>query len=176
MKQTLKNYALVAEIVGGVAVVLSLLYVGYQIQLNTAERRAESVKSIAQGNRDLALVYVNNEDAGIAWHKVLDGESLSKRELDLMSDSLYAHLMHLEETYNMHREGYIEDEFMESRVALIELKLLWSDQLRQVYGNMKEEGVFSRSFVDWLDKNLESSRWYESGHPGSSNSAEVGEK
>ncbi len=176
MKHTLQNYALIAEIVGGVAVILSLLYVGYQIQLNTAERRAESLKSIAQGNRDLALVYVNNEEAGIAWHKVLDGEPLSKRELHLMSDSLYAHLMLLEETYNMHREGYIEDEFMESRVALIEQKLLWSDQLRQVYASMKEEGIFSRSFVNWLDNNLESSRWYESGHPNSSSSAAVGEK
>jgi hypothetical protein len=176
MKQTLQNYALIAEIAGGVAVVLSLLYVGYQIQLNTSERRTESIRSITQGNRDLALIYVNNRDAGIAWHKVLDGIPLSEREFQLMSDSLYAHLMLLEETYNMHREGYVEDEFMASRVALIEQKILWSDQLRHVYGSMKEDGIFSSSFIDWLDEKLENSKWYRSGNPNSAESTEAGHK
>ncbi len=92
MRKSLQDYAFIAEIVGGIAVVLSLLYVGFQIQLNTSERRAESVESITAGNRQLALVYVNNNDAGVAWHKMLDGEELTKRELDIMSDALYAHL------------------------------------------------------------------------------------
>ena len=100
MKKTLQDYALLAEIVGALAVVVSLVYVGYQIQLNTAEQKVESVRSLTDGLRQLALVYVNNEKAGIAWHKVLDGEELTKRELNLMSDQIYAHLMAIEEAYS----------------------------------------------------------------------------
>ena len=84
--------------------------------------------------------------------------------------------MLLEETYNLHREGYLEDEFIESRVALIGQKILLSKQLRQVYGSMKEEGIFSMSFIDWLDENLVNSHLYKLSHPNGSGSNEVGQK
>jgi hypothetical protein len=38
----LEKYALVAEIVGAVAIVISLFYVGYQLQLNTNEHAPPS--------------------------------------------------------------------------------------------------------------------------------------
>ena len=38
-KLKLSEWSQLAEIVGAFAVVVSLLYVGYQIQLNTTERR-----------------------------------------------------------------------------------------------------------------------------------------
>ncbi len=163
MKKSLQDYALIAEIFGGIAVVLSLLYVGFQIQLNTAERKADSIQSITSGARELALVYVNNNAAGIAWHKVVDGVELSKRELDLMSDSLYAHLMLVEETYNKYQEGYLDDSFLDARVALIQAKILWSSQLKAVYQEMKKEEIYSKPFTDWLDTRLRESEWYEKG-------------
>ncbi len=161
MRKSLQDYAFIAEIVGGIAVVLSLLYVGFQIQLNTSERRAESVESITAGNRQLALVYVNNNDAGVAWHKMLDGEELTKRELDIMSDALYAHLMLLEETYSKYQQGYIDRDFLDPRVALISHKILLSPQLREVYELMKQVLIYSRPFVEWLDDELRSSEFYD---------------
>ena len=165
MKQTLQNYALLAEIVGGIAVIVSLIYVGYQIEQNTSERRAESIRSITQGNRELALIYVNNSDAGVAWHKVLDGKPLTRRELEIMSDSVYAHLMLLEETYNAFEAGYVTEDFLRPRVALIEQKILWSEELRKVYADMKLAGIFSHKFTQWLDEQLQQSRWFETGRP-----------
>ena len=105
MNEKLQKYALIAEILGGIAVVVSLIYVGFQIQQNTTERRADSIESLNTGYREIALTYVEIKDAGVAWHKVLDGEELTKRDLDVMSDSLFAHLMLLEDTYNKHQQG-----------------------------------------------------------------------
>ncbi len=160
MKKSLQDFALIAEIVGAFAVVVSLLYVGYQIQTNTAERRVASIQSITTGYRDLALVYVNHEQAGIAWHKVLDGEELTKRQLDLMSDSIYAHLMALEEVYDKYRQGYIDEEFLNARVSLMQQKLLLSTQLLKVYEKMKESGIYTQSFIEWLDVELKKSDLY----------------
>ena len=157
MRKSLQEYALLAEIVGAIAVVLSLLYVGYQVQTNTAEQRVDSVQSITSGYRDLALVYVNNEDAGIAWHRVLDGEELTKRQVDLMSDSIYAHLMALEEVYDKYQEGYIDEEVLNARVSLMTQKLLLSPQIRRSYEGMKIGGIINKSFVQWLDGELEKS-------------------
>ena len=164
----LERYALIAEIVGAVAVVVSMLYVAYSIQINTAERRAASVESITSGYRQLALVYVNNEAAGIAWHKVLDREELTERQLDLMSDSIYAHLMALEEAYNKYQEGYIDEEFLNARVSLMRTKLLASPQIRAVYEGMTNRqggSIYTKSFVEWLNKELQKSPWYNDPPP-----------
>jgi hypothetical protein len=160
----LDSFAQLAEIVGGFAVVISLIYVGYQVQINTAEKRAASVQSVTSGNRELALVYVNNEAAGVAWHKVLDGEELTKRQLDLMSDSIYAHLMALEEAFDKHKAGYIDDELLSARVSLTQHKLLLSPQVRQVYEGMKRSGIYTSSFVEWLEGELRKSELYEQPH------------
>ena len=156
MLETLANWG---EFLGGTAVFLSLIYVGFQIQLNTAERRTDSIQSITAGNRELALIYVNNNDAGVAWHKMLDREELTKRELDIMSDVLYANLMLLEETYSKYQQGYIDRDFLDARVA--SQKILLSPQLREVYELMKQARIYSRPFVEWLDDELRSSEFYD---------------
>ena len=163
MKEKLQEYALIAEIVSAIAVVLSLVYVGYQVQMNTEEKRMQSVQSLNTANRELAMNLVNNEKEGIAWHKVLDGEELSKRELDLMTDALYSHLMVLEDTYNKYQEGYIDAEFLQARVNLTRVWILQSPQLRQRYVLMKQGngvgsgGIFTHSFMLWLDGELQKS-------------------
>ena len=163
MKAKLQEYALIAEIVSALAVVISLVYVGYQVQINTEEKRMQSVQSLNTANRDLAMNLVNNEKEGIAWHKVLDGEELSKRELDLMTDALYSHLMVLEDTYNKYQEGYIDAEFLQARVNLTRIWILQSPQLTQRYELMKRGrgigsgGIFTHSFMVWLDGELQES-------------------
>lgn len=156
--ETLGNWG---EFLGGIAVVVSLIYVSLQIRRNTAERRSDSIQSITDGNRELALVYVNNHEAGVAWHKMLDGEELSKREVDIMSDALYANLMLLEETYSKYRQGYIDQDFIDARVALVTHKVLLAPQIREVYGVMKQGRIYSQAFVRWFDEQLQASVFYE---------------
>ena len=151
----MQSFALIAEIVSAIAVVLSLLYVGFQIQVNTAERRADSISSLNIGYREIALTYVNNEEAGVAWHKMLDREELSKREVDIMSDALYAHLVLLEDTYNKHKEGYLDDDFLNSRRSLEIYRITVSPQIRKVYETMKLQEIYTESFIHWLDDEIE---------------------
>jgi len=158
---TLQDFASIADVIGGFAVVISLLYVGYQVKVNTAEKRAASVESITSGYRDLALTYVNNDAASVAWHKVLDGEALTKRDLDLMSDAIYAHMMALEEAFDKHKAGYIDKEFLDARVQFMKLKLLLSPQLRSVYEGMNKNGIYTQSFTEWLEQELRKSPLYE---------------
>ena len=155
MNEKLQKYALIAEILGGIAVVVSLIYVGFQIQQNTTERRADSIESLNTGYREIALTYVEIKDAGVAWHKVLDGEELTKRDLDVMSDSLFAHLMLLEDTYNKHQQGYIDDEFLAARTSLEIMRVTLSPQLREVYESMKDEGIYTESFIRWFDEEID---------------------
>lgn len=105
MKERLQELALHAEIVSAAAVVLSLLYVGYQIRESTEQARLDSIRTVDQGYQQQAMNYVNNELLGIAWHKVLEGEKLTDREVDMFGDNLYSNLMLLEETWNAVKGG-----------------------------------------------------------------------
>jgi len=158
---SLQDLASIAEVISSFAVVVSLIYVGYQVKINTAEKRAASVQSITMGHRELALVDVNNEAASIAWHKVLNGMELTERELDLMSDAIYAHLMALEEAFDKHKSGYIDEEFLNARVKSMQLRLLLCPQIRQVYEGMKKNGIYTQSFISWLDEELRKSPLYQ---------------
>ena len=56
MKEKPQRLALLAEIVSAVAVVLSLLYVGYQVRESTEQARLDSIRTMDQGHRFYASV------------------------------------------------------------------------------------------------------------------------
>ena len=152
----LEKWALIAEIVGAVAIVISLLYVGFQIQLNTAEQQAASVQAITARDEQIAFIYATDEAARPAWQKVVRGEDLERQDLDVMGAMIFAHLRVLEDAYNKHQEGFLDDEFLRSRKALVEFALLSSAQVRQAYEAQKNTGIFPRPFIDWFDEDLNS--------------------
>ena len=156
-KLRLSEWAHLAEIVGAFAVVLSLLYVGYQIQLSTAESRNDSIQSITARDEQIALTYVSSEVVGVAFFKALGGEELSQRENGVMSNMLFAHLRVLEDTYNKYRQGYLEDSFMDSRKKLVIFIIRRSPQIREAYEGQKGTGIFPSPFIDWFDEELRNS-------------------
>ncbi len=160
MKEKLQEFALFAEIISAVAVVLSLVYVGYQIRESTEQARLDSIRTMDQGYQQQAMNYVHDESLGIAWHKVLDGEKLTAREVDMFGDNLYANLMLLEETWNAVKGGHLDEEFLGPKVALIRIKILRSPQVRETHQRMVEAGIYTPEFVAWLDAQLKKSPVY----------------
>jgi hypothetical protein len=160
MKEKLQKLALLAEIVSAVAVVLSLLYVGYQVRESTEQARLDSIRTMDQGYQQQAMNYVLNESLGVAWHKVLDGEKLTDREVDMFGDNLYANLMLLEETWNAVKGGYLDEKFLGPKIALIQTKILNSPQIRERHKVMVEDGIYTPEFVTWLDAQLKKSPLY----------------
>jgi hypothetical protein len=158
---TLEQFSFIAEIISASAVVISLIYVGYQIKLNTAEKKLDSVQSIISGWNQLTLVYIENEEAGEAWRKVLGREELTKKEINLMAHVIYSHLMLLEEVYQKYKEGYLEDEFLNARITVIQTLLLNTSQVRELYNGMKRGGIYTQSFIEWLDSELQKSEMYD---------------
>ena len=151
---------MIGEIVSAGAVVLSLLYVGYQIRESTEQARLDSIRAVNQGYQQQAMNYVHNEPLGIAWHKILEGEELTEREVDMFADNLYANLMLLEETWIAVKGGHLEEAFLEPKIALIQSKILRSPQIRKVHQRMVEEEIYTSEFIAWLDSQLEKSRLY----------------
>lgn len=107
---TLENLAALAEIIGAIAVVISLIYVGYQVKQNTSAIQTQVHESVvghvleAEGallhNADLAQVMVK------AYSKP---ESLTPDEM-LRADTYFTHeFVNWESAYLHHKQGFIDE-------------------------------------------------------------------
>lgn len=157
----LEQIYFIAEIISAIAVVLSLVYVGHQIKLNTAEKRVDSVQSIISGWNRLTLSYIENEEAGEAWRKVMGREELTNKQINIMAHIIFAHLMLLEEVYNKYQAGYLDDEFLNARIKVIQVLLLNTPQVRTLHAGMIRGGILTQSFIDWLEIELQKSEMYD---------------
>jgi hypothetical protein len=100
----------IAEVIGAIAVVLSLIYVAAQIKQNTAASRSQSINQInSQYGALMNQIAMNGELAKI-YRKATEGEELEADELVRYTAYLSAFFAFVEEIFLLHRSGiYGED-------------------------------------------------------------------
>ena len=107
VKKTLSDWASVAEILGAAAVVVSLLFVGFQINDGNRETRAARIQSAL----DSEMVFQTTilREAGI-WEKIVTGVPLSAGEETRKGLILYG-MSHTnnENRYLQMQSGYLEN-------------------------------------------------------------------
>jgi hypothetical protein len=105
---SLSDLASLGSFVSGLAVLISLVYVGYQVQQASKHQRA----LITQGQTDRVTdIVLQLAQPGLvtAWDKAVSGEELSRseaRQFILMAMALFR--TH-EESYDQHRDGLLTD-------------------------------------------------------------------
>ena len=150
----LEQWASVAEIVSAAAVIVSLIYVGYQINQNTKEVRAsnrqELVNRAVDATRDLAI----NPEVAAVIAKARNNENLNDRERTQYGYVIRSVLYDVQEAFLLHREGRLDDGYWETRGALTRVYLK-SEAARAVYETEKGQGILHTEFVEWIDSQLE---------------------
>jgi len=152
-KLKLSDWASVAEVIGAVAVVISLVYVGIQINGNTIEVREANRQELV--NRSFVAtgrVMENPELAGIMV-KVAEGTPLSPQESMQYSYFVRAMLYDVQEAYLLFREDRLDDGYWETRRAIFR-QYMSSAPALAVYQRDKALGALHREFVEWADGTL----------------------
>ena len=62
MNELLQEYALIAEIISGIAIIISLIFVGIQIKRNTKATQASTFQNIADLDINLLLNFGNSKE------------------------------------------------------------------------------------------------------------------
>ena len=103
----MSELASVAELVASVGVVLSLVFVGFQLNEGNRETRAATVKSVLKTEMDIVTVFVDHSST---WEKVLTGAPLDEGEESRKAINLF-NLAMLESSnrYLQYRSGYLEE-------------------------------------------------------------------
>jgi hypothetical protein len=107
---TLEQYAYLAEILGVVLVIASLVYVAQQLRQNTNMMRANAASEWLQRNFDIAASVIDNQEFAEIWVKGgLEFESLDRVEKQrmLLFERRAFGLWH--ELYSLHKQNLLPD-------------------------------------------------------------------
>jgi hypothetical protein len=150
---SLSEWASIAEVVGAVAVVISLVYVGVQIGENTIEVRESNRQQLV--NRSISAtagVAASPELVGVIT-KVGEGSELSPGEASQYAYFVRGLLYDVQEAYLLNREGRLSDEYWETRDAIFVAYMKFAPAL-DVYHRDRDLGVLHPDFVSWADQTL----------------------
>ena len=147
--------ALLAEIVGAVAVVISLVYLALQIRAQNTEARIAAMHDISVGYRDSLANFANPESAALFDKAVSDYDSLSHAESIQLIAILGRIFRVWEEAYMQHQDGRLDER-------------MWQSMLRQFRGYMAvvpyqkvwemRRDYFDPAFSEFVD-NLETTSY-----------------
>jgi hypothetical protein len=99
----------IGEVVGAIAVVLSLIYVATQIKQNTAASRAQSINQINSQYGALMSQIALNGDLATIYRKATDGDELEPDESVRYTAYLSAFFAFIEEIFLLHQSGIYEE-------------------------------------------------------------------
>ena len=150
VKRTLDEWASIAEIISAVAVVISLVYVGYQVNENTGEIRASNRQQLVNRSVDATLGFATNTELAAVIAKVRNGGELDGKEYTQFSYVVRGVLYDVQEAFLLHREGRLDEGYWSTREKLI-ISYLDPPIARQIYEENKVSGVLHPEYIRWLD-------------------------
>jgi hypothetical protein len=145
----LQKYALVAEIVGSIAVVVTLVVLIFEVRANTEAIRAGNRQSISERTGDFALAVAGNPELAGIQGQVLGNPTETQQATSYMVTVLQL----VQESYFLHRDGLLDDAIWRTR-ANFGLGNIRSEFGRARYDRIKQSGVLTPEFTQWLDAEI----------------------
>jgi hypothetical protein len=150
LKKTLDDWGRIAEIVSAVAVIISLVYVGYQVNENTGEIRASNRQQLVNRSVDATMSFATNTDIAGVLAKVRTGGELDDKEYTQFSYVVRGVLYDVQEAFLLHREGRLDEGYWSTREKLI-VSYLDPPIASHIYEENRLRGVLHPEYIRWLD-------------------------
>ena len=122
----LQKWALIGEILGAVAVVVSLGFVGYQLQqsneqaaLNTQALERAAYQRLTDGISEFNLTTIQSPELRVARRKVRSGAELTTDEASVLSAFLYLAYRNGDLAYLQYQQGIIGEQRLLSGLGLL---------------------------------------------------------
>ena len=148
----LQDLASVAEIVGGIAVVVSLIYVGLQVHDSTAAIRSAAASDATTAMQSWYLEMGSNRQASDVWFNAMKSpEPLPAHDEFQFLMSMHTAILGMQNSYLLSKEGTLDEEFREAvTTAIIAVKdLPGMDRYWR-----QRRGFFHTGFAEYVDSLL----------------------
>ena len=141
----------IGELVGGVAVVASLVYLGLQIRRNTISTQTATEIEAGKSNFEWVLRWADDDRLMKTWDKVAQGE-MEASDIQRYLWMITAHCALSQSIFDQFEKGMVSDRcwgnFERTLIGLLEpdfAKVWWKER----------GGNFSPEFCDYMDRKLE---------------------
>ena len=115
---TLQDWGALGELVGGVAIIVSLIYVGLQIRHNASATRGATNQAFAAQYSELLLTLTQTEVREVYWRGLPGLSNLEGSEMAGFSGFMASIFRTYEAFYLEKREGRFDSEMWEGYTAL----------------------------------------------------------
>ncbi len=149
----LEKWALIAEIIGSFAIVVTLIILIFEIRGNTGEIRAATQANIAARTQAIPLALMTNPQWADVFDRRIAGEELSSAEETQYFAYSVAVLKLAEEAFLVYRDGRLDEEIWQTR-ANFALNFFSFEQDREVWEINRGSGNYVPGFVEWFDAAL----------------------
>lgn len=154
----LEYVANIAEIVGVVLVVVTLVFLTLQIRQNTQALKATTMQAAMQSDMEFAATILAY---AAIWDKVLKGEPLAEGEETRRAIILFGNYMtDTESRYHQYRAGYLETQAWEGRLGTVAdfVRLPVMEQWRLSPGGRSRAADFLELLDNLQEKTISKSR------------------
>ena len=139
----------IGEIIGAVAVVVTLIYLAAQIRQNTKHLASTSLQALADRAENRVLLFASNPEFAAMYAKFqADPQSLSASEAVQLYGWIGAWLTDLEDTYRQFKLGTVEASTMQVRLRFFQ-SLCEAPIVREIWEESRE--FCEPEFADWLE-------------------------
>jgi len=152
-KLRLSEWASIAEVIGAIGVVLSLIYVGIQVRDNTAEIRATNRHQLIARAHTAVFVVASSPELAAVIAKLANAEPNTPAEQVQYGFFIRGMIYDVQEAFLLHREGRLGEQYWSTRSSLFE-SFMSQVSARNIYVGDKELGVLHEDFVTWADEKL----------------------
>ena len=157
--EQLQKWALIAEIVGGIAVVLSLIFVGFQIQQSSKETALNTRAIEVNAYQDLInqIFILNNEFLGDPelsdlWARANDCEDITVRaEQEQLRRYQASVVRHGDMAYHQYEQGLISEERLNSALAILAQHITASWPIWEYWDRRKTLGNIYEPYQKHVD-------------------------
>ena len=151
MIETLKEFALLADIISAIAIIISLIFVGLQIKDNTKATQASTFHEIAALDIELLLNFGKSEEsAKISTLFRENPDELSDDEKNYGFYMFAAEVRHIENLYIQKQSKMLTERSWISRKSLVEGLILSPGFGLLIAGHNKK--YFDGSFIQYAEK------------------------
>ena len=160
MKEKLQEYALIAEIIGGIAIVASLVFVGFQVNqtaeetaLNTLQMQANAYQDLSSQITALNHILIENPEVDVLSKTSLNYDDLSLEDQVRVGAFVIMIVRMSDMAYHQFEQGMISEERLMSAVGPLADNLC-NPIYRQIWQNISKNFVQNyQNFVSGLFDN-----------------------
>lgn len=151
----LREYALIAEIVSGVAIVVTLIFLIVEVNANTNATLAANRQSLASRTEALLLAQSTSPDIARLVTKARNDEEFTEEERYQFAGHVAGYLRLAEEAYLQFLDGHLDGEYWRTRAENLVDSRLSNQPARELWIEWEQKGWFTPEFTGWLNNELE---------------------